>query len=111
MTWTSAALTDRLGGDRQLATELVDIFLSEYPHLLEALRASVVHGDAQAIRRAAHALKGTVANFIDDGPVTTAFAIERAATEGRLGDVAPLMTQLEPEIEALIADMRQVMAR
>jgi two-component system, sensor histidine kinase and response regulator len=104
--WTSAALTERLGGDRQLASELVDIFLSEYPNLVGALRHTVSRGDGDAIRRAAHAVKGTVVNFVHDGPAATALALERAAAESRLAEIPALMARLEGEIELLVAAMR-----
>ena len=106
MTWSPAALTDRLGGDADLARELVDIFLVEYPSLLRAIRTSSERGDAHALRRAAHALRGSVNNFIDDGPTATALAIEQAAATSRLDEAAGLMSQLEREINALAVAMQ-----
>ena len=106
MTWTPAALTERLGGDEHLVRELVDIFLSEYPKLLQAVRTSVAAGDGPALRRSAHALRGSIANFIDDGPTVTALALERAGEEARLSDAAGLYAQLEREVEGLAAAMR-----
>jgi two-component system sensor histidine kinase/response regulator len=106
MTWSPAALTDRLGGDADLARELVDIFLAEYPNLLQAIFTSIDRGDAPALRRAAHALRGSVTNFIDDGPTATALAIEQAAEASRLDDAEALGGQLKREIDALAAAMR-----
>jgi sigma-B regulation protein RsbU (phosphoserine phosphatase) len=98
MKWTAAALAERLGGNRQLAQELITIFLDEYPDLLRTIHASVARNDGQAISRSAHAMKGTVSNFIDAGPTATALALERAAAEARLGDVPALVEQLEREL-------------
>ena len=106
MTWTPGALAERLGGDEALALELVSIFLAEYPNLLNAVHASVARGDAQAIRRSAHALRGSVTNFVDEGPTATLFAIERAGAEARLDAVPALVGQLERELDALVAAMR-----
>ena len=108
MTWTSAALTERLGGDAALARELVDIFLTEYPKLLQTLRASVETGEAHAIQRAAHQLKGSIANFVDDGPTATASAVERAAEETQPGVIPVLMEQLEREVQELATAMRRL---
>jgi len=107
MNWTAADLADRLGGNRQLAKELIAIFLAEYPGLLQAIQVSVARNDGQAISRSAHAMKGTVSNFIDAGPTATALALERAAVEARLDDVPALVEQLERELEELAAGMRQ----
>lgn len=108
MTWSPAALADRLGGDADLARELVDIFLAEYPVLVQAIRTAIDHGDGPAVRRAAHALRGAIANFIDDGPTATALAIEQAGESSRLDAVPPLLRQLEREIHALAAAMQGV---
>jgi len=104
--WSPAELADRLGGDADLARELVDIFLVEYPVLVQAIRTAVDHGDAPAIRRAAHALRGAITNFIDDGPTETALAIERAGESSRLDDVPALVRQLEGEIHSLAGAMQ-----
>ena len=106
MIWTSADLAARLGGNGQLALELIDIFLAEYPRLLEAVRVSVEGREPLAIGRAAHALKGSVANFIESGPTATAGAIERAAAEARLDDAQTLLEQLEGELRDLAHAMR-----
>lgn len=108
MTWTPQTLAGRLGGDEALALELVSIFLDEYPNLLIAVHASVARGDAQAIRRSAHALRGSVANFVDDGPTATLAAIERAGAEARLAEVPALVGQLDRELDMLAAAMRDL---
>ena len=107
MNWTSAELADRLGGNRQLAHELIAVFLAEYPSLLQSIHASVARNDGQAISRSAHAMKGTVSNFIDAGPTVTAQALERAAIEARLAEVPALVEQLERELRELAHAMRR----
>jgi HPt (histidine-containing phosphotransfer) domain-containing protein len=98
-------MVERLGGDEDLARELVSLFLGEYPNLMNNLRASIGTGNPDAVRRAAHAAKGCIANFIDDGPQMTAYRIEQLATEGRLGEVEPLLSHLELQVAALVRDM------
>ena len=107
MNWNAADLAERLGGNQQLAHELVAIFLAEYPAMLQTVRISVASDDRRSISRSAHAIKGTVANFVDAGPTITAFAIERAIAEARLGDVPALVEQLEREVNELAAAMRR----
>jgi len=107
VTWTPAGLTDRLGGDRRLARELVDIFLSEYPELLRALHDAARRDDPGGMRRAAHALKGSILNFVSDGPADTAALLEQAGTDGRREGVPDLLAQLETELQVLVAAMRR----
>ena len=103
--WSADAMIERLGGDDALARQLVTLFLSEYPKLLTALRDSFTARDADAVRRAAHAAKGCIANFVDGGPQATAYDIERLGADGRLDDVAPLIARLEREVAAMVMPM------
>ena len=104
--WSPAAMVERLGGDEELARQLITLFLGEYPKLMENLRLSVSGGQPDAIRRAAHAAKGCIANFVEGGgPQATAFRIEQLGTSGTLSDVPRLVAQLESEVDALARAM------
>ena len=105
--WSPKALIEHLGGDEALARQLVTLFLAEYPGLLRTLRASCDSGSADGVRRAAHAAKGCIANFVEGGPQATASAIERLGAEGRLDQVAPLVATLEREVAALVSLMHE----
>jgi HPt (histidine-containing phosphotransfer) domain-containing protein len=100
-------MIERLGGDVELARQLVTLFLSEYPRLVESLRNSLASGRAHDVRRAAHALKGSIANFTETGPHETAFAIERLGQEGRLEPATALVSRLEREMAAIVPYMRE----
>ena len=52
-----------LGDDRELARRLVELFLAQSPRLVDRVRAAIEADDGDALRRAAHALKGTISNF------------------------------------------------
>src|SRR5262249_22636719 len=53
----------RLGFDRELAGQLIDLFLAECPGSLRAVAAAVRRRDGEALGRAAHLLKGMASNF------------------------------------------------
>jgi HPt (histidine-containing phosphotransfer) domain-containing protein len=59
------------------------------------------------VRRAAHALKGSLSNFIDGGPTATAFELETMGREGRLDESSKALDRLEGEIAALIVRLRE----
>ena len=50
-------------GEREVVAELITVFLSDAPKLLESLRGAMAAGDAQEVRRAAHTLKSSSAPF------------------------------------------------
>jgi len=53
----------RLGGDRGLFLDFVQVFDEDSPGLIRAMREGVTNRDGPAIERAAHSLKGLVSNF------------------------------------------------
>jgi two-component system sensor histidine kinase/response regulator len=100
-------MVQRLGGDEELTRQLVQLFFGEQVKLLTNLHASVRGGNADHVRRAAHAAKGCIANFIDGGPQATAYRIEQLGAAGTLADVPALVTQLEREVALLVEQMRK----
>lgn len=101
MNWTPERMLSRLDGDTELATQLAAIFIDEYPRMLERLRGAIAAGSADEVRRAAHALKGSVSNFIDGGPTATAFELETMGRNGQLDGTQAILNRLEQEIGAL----------
>lgn len=101
MNWTPERMLSRLDGDMELAIQLAAIFIDEYPRMLERLRRAVASGSAERVRRAAHALKGSVSNFVDGGPTATAFELETMGRNGQLDGTPAVLDRLEQEIAAL----------
>jgi CheY-like chemotaxis protein len=78
------ALLERLGGDEQLLSDVIQIFLDDCPVRLEAIRAAVSERHADRVRQEAHALKGAAANLSATGLFEAAQALERIGAENRL---------------------------
>jgi len=111
MNWTPDRMLSRLDGDMELATQLAAIFIDEYPRMLERLRGAVAAGSADDVRRAAHALKGSVSNFVDGGPTATAFELETMGRNGQLEGMAAVLDRLEQEIVALTVSLQDFQAK
>ena len=58
-----AELLDRLGGDEELMAEIITLFLDDSPRLRRELVASCDGGDAPALARLAHTIRGVAGNF------------------------------------------------
>jgi hypothetical protein len=102
------AFLHRVRGDLELASALAALFLEHLPAQLDDVRRAVEAGDAAAIDRTTHALKGSVANF-DAEPAR--MAAQRLEVLGRTGDlteaVAALRT-LERELDRLGPALREL---
>ena len=104
--WSPAATIEHFGGDESLVRELIGLFLTSCPRLLEALRARSRENDLTGLGRAAHALKGSLGNFTREAPATTALELERLCGLGRRDAAAAALQRLEVEVLQLVAEMK-----
>jgi two-component system sensor histidine kinase/response regulator len=95
------ALLDRVGGDEDLLREITSIFLSEYPSLLLEIRTALGEQDAKRLERAAHSLKGSVANFGAPGATQASLRLEILGREGTLEEAARAMDDLLSQFQQL----------
>jgi HPt (histidine-containing phosphotransfer) domain-containing protein len=100
-----AALLERLDGDQALLAELVELFHAESPRLLEAVRAASAAGDAYQLTRAAHALKGSVANFCAPAAYEAAFQMESIGQGGDLAEAPAALAVLETALDQLHTEL------
>src|SRR6185437_1680164 len=96
-----AEALERVGGDRALLRELVEVFLADCPRLGKNIRDALAQGDAANLRRAAHAIKGAVSTFGAHAARTAAQQLELLGDDGDLTNAASLVARLETELECL----------
>jgi PAS domain S-box-containing protein len=90
-----------LGDDVELARKLVQIFVEQSPALMEQIRTAIESRDATALRRAAHALKGTISNFPTGPARGVAATMEGIGFDGDLDAARNTFPMLEQEVERL----------
>jgi two-component system, sensor histidine kinase and response regulator len=91
----------RLGGDRRLFRELITIFSADSPQLMARVREAASQQDAEALRRAAHALKGALGTIDAPRACGAAARLEQSAQSGRLDESAALVDALAAELARL----------
>jgi two-component system, sensor histidine kinase and response regulator len=92
---------ERTGGDRELLAEVAQMCLDDIPGMLGDIRDSLSHCDAQAVRKAAHKLKGSLVALAADHASQAAHSIEVMGAEGHLDRAAEALAALEGEIEKI----------
>lgn len=97
-----------LGDDRALARKLIELFMTQSPTLLERIRAAIDAGDSEALRRAAHALKGTISNFPAGPACGVAARMEVIGFDGDLAAAREALPMLEEEVERLRSVLRSL---
>ena len=101
----------RLGGDEQLYADMVQFLREDCPSLLDELQAGIAASDASVVQRAAHSLKGLIANCGGVRAAEAAQRVENAGAGGDLVDAAHLIEPLRREIDALMQAVSAVKAR
>jgi histidine phosphotransfer protein HptB len=84
-----------------LARKLVQIFIENSPALMDQIRNAIEADDATALRRAAHALKGTISNFPIGPARGVAATMEGISYDGDLEAARETLPLLEREVERL----------
>jgi HPt (histidine-containing phosphotransfer) domain-containing protein len=90
-----------VGGDLQLLQEIARMFLDSVPELMGEMRAALGAGDAKALERAAHTLRGCVCHFGAEAVYEGARNLEMI---GRADDLKPApaaFRELESAIDRL----------
>jgi PAS domain S-box-containing protein len=99
-------LLERVGGDRRALAALVRVFRADAPKQVERLRKAIRETDAPALRAAAHAVKGAVANFAAPAATEAASLLQRKGEAGALAGAEEALERLEREIAAVLAALQ-----
>ena len=98
-----AKVLENFGGDEALLGEVAALFIAAWPENLARLRAALAAADAEALRGAAHAVKGSVANFCADRAVQAARQLEMTGRAGDLDQAAAQFEDVVARVEEVIA--------
>ncbi len=96
---------ETVGGDRAFFSEIANMFLESIPGYLDQIRAAISSGDGGLLERAAHGLKGSVANFGAQRSVDAAYVLEKLGKEGPMEEAGPALSLLESELDLLSTRM------
>lgn len=103
------AILERLGGDEDIYSIMVDVFIQDVDGNCAALAAALQSGDAQVLQREAHTVKGLFATFSDDVGAADALAVEFRAKQGDLAGLAAAVEGIRQRLQevktVLLADL------
>ena len=105
------ALLDGVDGNRQLLSELIDVFIADLPKMASRLKKAIARQDALGLRDAAHALKGAVGNFDHGRPFEAVRNLEMRARENQLTDADARFRNIKNELAHLTRSLRHLKSR
>jgi CheY-like chemotaxis protein len=91
------------GGDRQLLQEVIDLFRKDSPAALRRIERALHKRDGDALRMAAHALKGAIATVGSTAGRETAAELEMMAKSSRFTDAERVYAHLGELVQELDA--------
>ena len=103
-----AALLAGVDGDRRLLRELVGLFLADCPQRLAEIKEAIRRGDAEALRIAAHTLKGSVGNFAAQKAFAASQRLENMGRDGDLDNADEACVTIESELTFLSDELRRM---
>jgi len=88
-------LNEITGGDEEFITELLGDFLAQTPDLMAQIESAVAQGDADALGKAAHTLKGSARAVGADEFAAIAFELEQAGKQNNLSSAPDALQRLQ----------------
>jgi two-component system, sensor histidine kinase and response regulator len=103
-----ADLLDQLGGDQQLAEEIIGLFLQDCPQQLSAIKAAIDAGDSRQLYVVAHTLKGAAGALSAEAVADAARTLETLGREGRVTAAGDAWQSLEAEAARLFDALKSL---
>jgi HPt (histidine-containing phosphotransfer) domain-containing protein len=102
-------LLARVEDDRELLAELLALFLKDYPKLRDVLHHAIDSGDACQVEKAAHALKGMLANLSIKNGAELVATVETAARARDERQIQQAIAAFDREDTGLLAAVGKFM--
>jgi CheY-like chemotaxis protein len=102
------ALRSRVENDLALLSEMIDLYLSSSPLLLQELESAVAFRDGERIARAAHTLKGVLGSMCASTCAEAALQLEMIGTTGDFGQAHQSLVILKHEYKQLQSVLTEV---
>jgi two-component system, sensor histidine kinase and response regulator len=104
-------LLNRVDRDPQLLREVVDIFLSDYPLRMSALRLAIAEADWRTAEKVSHTLKGMLSNMAATRAASAAAHLELLARSVDAAALPDALASLEGEVALLLPELNGYSAK
>jgi HPt (histidine-containing phosphotransfer) domain-containing protein len=88
-------------GDNELLSEVIQLFMEQYPELLEEIQQSLSRADLQSVSRAAHTLGSSAGQIGAQKTLLVARKLEQLSRDGEASEVPDALEELKKELLSL----------
>lgn len=99
------SLMERVEGDQGLLDGMIEAFLQDCSSNLESVLSAIKREDFRGLAVAAHALKGSVANFATRGAFETARNLEAFAQQGDFESARAQYPRLSQQLSQICEEL------
>ncbi len=101
-------LMERIGGDLDLLSHLLSIFISDYERCYGFVQDAIRDSDGETLHKLAHRMKGALGNFAAHRAFAAAQRLEEVGLTGDLSSAEALWIQLQDEITKVISRLESI---
>lgn len=94
--------------DPNFFPELIELYLSQIPSLMDELKQTVLLGNGKVLERIAHRIKGSSLNLGALGVADICGKLESKGKNGDQEDIEPLMAQLQIQFEGVCRELEEL---
>ncbi len=105
------ALMDHVDDDLEFLEDIVGMLNEDSPALLEQIRVAAAAGDAAALVRPAHTLKGVLGNFYANRAESAARELEMMGREEQLANLQAAVDKVQHETERVIEALKEYLRK
>ncbi|QDG51269.1 Hpt domain-containing protein [Persicimonas caeni] len=98
---------DRVAGSEETLDELVEIFLEQWPQMMDEIEQGVARADFTLLRRAAHTLKGSAAIFGARRVSHVASSLSQMGKNETLDGSDIALRELQDEMDKLVPELER----
>lgn len=106
-----AALLEAFNHDGEFFKDVAEMFIADYPPMVETVEKAITDEDGALLSRTAHALKGMARNFQIDGAAAAARQLEKLADQGQFETARQLCARMVDELAGFERRLKQMVAR
>jgi CheY-like chemotaxis protein len=106
-----AALLEAFNHDGEFFKDVAEMFIADYPPMVETLKKAIADEDGALLSRTAHSLKGMARNFQIDGAADAARQLEMLADQDQFETAGHLFTRMVEELAGFERRLKQMVAR
>jgi two-component system, sensor histidine kinase and response regulator len=101
---------ESLGGDRELLRDVLGILLEELPRQMASLREAIASGNAEAIEKLAHSIKGELGYLSLSEVLRNASDLDASGREADIVLSASMYRRLEAGVSELLSQCAEWLA-